>query len=416
MNLPKNLKVLLVAVNFFNHKKSNILYNILCLMLAFIKGNHGGIIQPLIYNLNKYYDRKDKFFHLNFNKIARQLAKKILESKCNIVAFSMFAYSDLLFQKTMALLVQSPNCPIILLGGRMICGNVQELKKRYPHANFFIESYGEKVFSNLRKYLLEAEENNNPIIKALPNFEELKSPYLLNPNLIRQGMTVELELRRGCPFNCSFCTHRNSDKEVFCIGCNQNIEKLLLLFKKKKVAKINVIDPCFNDLRTIEISKSFLNLVQKLEITALISLQIRPEVLTSEFLDIAKNMPNLIFEVGIQSIDNKVLPKINRWKDCSKVIQSLKELQKRRIKTEITLIYGLPNQTVESFKNDIDSLKALGFNKITAFPLQLYPGTELFEKYQDYGLEVSQNDLEIMQVCDNPTHDFNEMNEIAKNL
>jgi coproporphyrinogen III oxidase-like Fe-S oxidoreductase len=73
----------------------------------------------------------------------------------------------------------------------------------------------------------------------------------------------------------------------------------------------------------------------------------------------------------------------------------------------------LPCQTAESFRNDVNSLRTLGFSKITAFPLQIYRGTEMFDIYKSYGLKAEPNDLEILEVCDNPAHDIEEMRKIA---
>jgi coproporphyrinogen III oxidase-like Fe-S oxidoreductase len=104
---------------------------------------------------------------------------------------------------------------------------------------------------------------------------------------------------------------------------------------------------------------------------------------------------------------------INRGGDNNRVLEMLKKVARRGIRTEITLIYGLPHQTAESFRKDVDLLKAFGFSKITAFPLQIYRGTKMFDEYHGFGLKVKPNDLGILEVCDNPAHDIDEMRKIA---
>lgn len=402
------LKVLIVGTAILCEDKPEVPYAISCLEIAFNEGSNDGKIDHLIYDLT-HRSKKD------FPQIAKELVEKIIESKCNIVAFSTFVFNDKLFIETMSLLSKIENHPIILVGGKMVCGNIENLKQRYPYDDFFIESNGEKVFSNLGYYLSAGKQ----IIKDEPDYESLKSPYLSGIISLKEGMTVSMELRRGCPFRCTFCCHGNVNCDcknvVHIIGNEERWRKELLLFKENKISKINVTDPCFNDKKTIDTSLYFLKLVKELQIDAKISLQIRPEMLTPEFLNLVETMKNLIFEVGIQSLDEKVLPLINRG-NREKVIEQLKEIQKRQITTEITLIYGLPKQTAESFKNDIELLKDLGFEKITAFPLQLYPGTKLYDTYQEYGLEVRENDLGIMEVYNNSSHDFDKMQEITNSL
>lgn len=414
-NALKNLKVLLVSTNFCRPDEVRTPYGISCLLNAFRHGKNNGSIETLTYDLNGHFNGNLGKFFINYEKTATLIAEKIVENGCNIAAFSVFAWSDELFKKTMAILGSCKKRPIIVMGGPMVCGGFETLRKEYPFADFFIESYGEKVFSNLGEYLSRAEKSGNPLIKDLPEFEKLDSPYLSGLIPLKEGMTVRMELRRGCLFNCSFCRHRNSEGKIFCVGCMEAHRQELMLFKAAKVRKINVLDPYFNDGRAgfKDISLEFLKLVKELEITAEVSLQIRPEMLTDEYLDIAETMPNLIFEIGVQSLDNKVTTAIKRGGNNRNVVEKLTEVAKRGIRTEITLIYGLPYQTAESFRKDVNMLKTFGFSKITAFPLQIYRGTEMFDEYQRFGLKVKPNDLGILEVCDNPTHDIGEMRKIA---
>ena len=411
----KKLKVLLVSTNFCRPDEVRTPYGITCLVNAFRQGKNNGSIDTFTYDLNEHFNENLGKFCIDSDKIARFIAAEILENGCNIAAFSVFAWSDELFKKTMKILGSCQKRPVIVMGGPMVCGGLETLRKEYPCADFFIESYGEKVFSNLGDYLSHAEKSGNPLIKDLPVFEELTSPYLSGLIPLKEGMTVRMELRRGCLFNCSFCRHRNPEGKVFCVGCMEAHRQELMLFKVAKVRKINVIDPYFNDGRKDfkGISLEFLKLLKELKITADVSLQIRPEVLTEEYLDIAETMPNLIFEIGVQSLDNKVTTAIKRGGDNKKVVEKLTEVARRGIRTEITLIYGLPYQTAESFRNDVNFLKTFGFSKITAFLLQIYRGTEMFDEYKGFGLKVESNDLGILEVCDNPTHDIEEMRKIA---
>lgn len=414
-NLFEKPKVLLVSTNFCRPDEVRIPYGITCLVNAFRHGKSNGSIDTFTYDLNRHFDENLGKFCINYDKTAVLIAEKIMENGCNIAAFSVFAWSDELFKNTMAILGRCKKRPLIVIGGPMVCGGLETLRKEYPSADFFIESYGEKVFANFGEYLYRAERSGNPLIKELPVFEELTLPYLSGLIPLKEGMTVRMELRRGCLFNCSFCRHRNPEKKVFCVGCMEAHRRELMLFKAAKVRKINVLDPYFNDVRADfkEISFEFLTLLKELKITAAVSLQIRPETLTDKYLDIAETMPDIIFETGVQSLDNKVTKVINRGGDNKKVIEKLKEVARRGIRTEITLIYGLPYQTAESFRNDVNFLKIFGFSKITAFPLQIYRGTEMFDKYQHYGLKAKPNDLGILEVCDNPAHDIEEMRKIA---
>ncbi len=81
------------------------------------------------------------------------------------------------------------------------------------------------------------------------------------------------------------------------------------------------------------------------------------------------------------------------------------------IRTEVTIIYGLPKQTFPSFKKDLELLSLMGVKKISAFKLQIYRGTQLYNEYMKYKLTVKENNYGIMQVYDNENHDFNKMDK-----
>ena len=62
------------------------------------------------------------------------------------------------------------------------------------------------------------------------------------------------------------------------------------------------------------------------------------------------------------------------------------ECTKRSIPFEISLIFGLPNQTVESFKSSVQWALDRKPSKCLAFPLMLLRGTELYDRKKELGL------------------------------
>jgi coproporphyrinogen III oxidase-like Fe-S oxidoreductase len=53
---------------------------------------------------------------------------------------------------------------------------------------------------------------------------------------------------------------------------------------------------------------------------------------------------------------------------------------------EVSLIYGLPGQTLESFKESIAYLQHRNIDDIKAFPLMILEGTELAENKNEYNI------------------------------
>ena len=157
----------------------------------------------------------------------------------------------------------------------------------------------------------------------------------------------------------------------------------------------------------------FLKYCKQVGLEAEISLQIRPECLDNDYLEIVSQMPNVILEIGIQSLDEEVMRAIKRG-NREKVLQTLDKVVKLGIRTEITMIYGLPYQTAKSFENDLYYLDDMGFETVNAFQLSIYNGTEMGETYMNYGLKVRRDNIGVLLVCDNPTHDIDLMKEIYR--
>jgi coproporphyrinogen III oxidase-like Fe-S oxidoreductase len=63
----------------------------------------------------------------------------------------------------------------------------------------------------------------------------------------------------------------------------------------------------------------------------------------------------------------------------------MQRLNDAGVSYEVSLIYGLPGQTLASFAESICFLRDNGCEKITAFPLMLLRGTELFADKSRWG-------------------------------
>ncbi|CAF0787729.1 unnamed protein product [Adineta steineri] len=130
---------------------------------------------------------------------------------------------------------------------------------------------------------------------AKTNFNELP-PSFLN-NLIPNQNFVRWETQRGCPFSCSFCQHRK------------------------------------------------------------IALQTRIEIIKPEFLDLIVQLNKtamVVLEFGLQTIHPSEQKFIGRPSNMKKIQRILNEIYERSIECEVSLIFGLPGQTIDSFEKSID--------------------------------------------------------------
>ncbi|MBI4814830.1 MAG: hypothetical protein HY791_01150 [Deltaproteobacteria bacterium] len=119
-----------------------------------------------------------------------------------------------------------------------------------------------------------------------------------------------------------------------------------------------------------------------------LSLQCRAELITAEFLDVAQ-MLDVVLEFGLQTIHRNEGAEIDRVNDLEKVDRVLAEVRRRSIRHEVSLIFGLPCQTLGSFSSSVQWCLERQVPVIKAFPLMLLRGTRLDQKRDRWNLRES---------------------------
>lgn len=198
---------------------------------------------------------------------------------------------------------------------------------------------------------------------------------------------VRLETKRGCPYRCSFCAHRDleSNRVFNCTG--DKVFEELSIFKAKSVRKINVIDPVFN------MGQNYLDILRemrRINLSSEISLQTRFENIRGRdgeaFLNLCGAL-NVHLEFGVQTVVEDEYKAVNRLNNVRKIKSLMRRLNDRDISYEISLIYGLPNQTFDSFRRSVDFVRRNGCDNVVAFPLMLLKGTELYAERRKWNFK-----------------------------
>ena len=301
------LRVMLVSSNFCRKNELRDAYGASCLVSAFRNSpaNAGDTLDVFTSDLNRF-QKANGDFDIDWGLAADEIVTRALIGGYNVVAFSVFGWCERMVALAGAELRQRAPGIFIMLGGASIFGSEEGLRRRFPFADMFTLSYGEKIFANLRRYINQGVAH----VIDLPRFGELESPYLSGAISLEGGVdTVRAETRRGCLFRCSFCKHRDTlSGKVYRIDNYERHLDELKLFKERGVKKLNVLDPLFNDYEGH--GEQYLKLIRKVGFSGKVTLQIRPELLTERFMEEASLNSNVSFEIGVQSLDPAVLKTI----------------------------------------------------------------------------------------------------------
>ena len=124
--------------------------------------------------------------------------------------------------------------------------------------------------------------------------------------------------------------------------------------------------------------------MRRIGLTAELSLQCRFELTDTAFLDALEGL-DVKLEFGLQTIHDDEARAVGRPNRMDKVADVIAHLNGRRMPYEISLIYGLPLQTLDRFRASVAWCPDRGVPRVRAWPLMLLRGTALFVERDRWG-------------------------------
>ena len=301
------------------------------------------------------------------------------------VAISCHIWSEHLINPLTAKLREMGFRNKIVLGGPQISYS-DHVFEEYPDCQIFISGYAEQA---LLDAILYSEPTDKPLVfKNNADLNAVPSVYKMGEIPVMDGQKmVRQETKRGCPYHCSFCAHRDLNGNKVHAYPKARIYEELSIFKAGSVQKINILDPVFNaGPDYLEILRE----IMRIGLTSQVSLQTRFEAIRGAegeaFLNLCAEM-NVHLEFGVQTIMKDEYKAIRRPNNVRMIKSLMGELNDRDISYEISLIYGLPNQTLDSFRRSVDFVRGNGCDNVTAYPLMLLKGTELYAEKEQWGFK-----------------------------
>jgi radical SAM superfamily enzyme YgiQ (UPF0313 family) len=305
------------------------------------------------------------------------------------VAFGAYVWNEALLQGVLPLLRARGFAGRIVLGGPQISYAGRGLEGIYPQADVFVRGYGEAALcalardpSNLAIPGVHHAGGEDRCAQAEVRLDDLPSPWLDGLVPARGQPFLRWETKRGCPFRCSFCQHREPGARLRRRSLSATrVTREIDLFCEAGVREIAVLDPIFNQgAEATAVLERFVNRGYR----GRLSLQCRAELVDEPFLDAAEQL-DVCLEFGLQTIHQSEGDAVLRRNQVARVDAVLAEVGRRRIDHEVSLIFGLPEQTLASFKESVEFCLARRVPRIKAFPLLLLRGTALDDERDRWG-------------------------------
>lgn len=192
---------------------------------------------------------------------------------------------------------------------------------------------------------------------------------------------------KGCPNSCIFCNQKKISGQIKNVDVSDvdNIIKTYLSYYKDLSKKIEIafFGGSFTGI-DINLQIDYLKVAKKYidngEVNS-IRLSTRPDYISEEILEMLKKYGVDTIELGVQSMDDKILSIAKRGHTSQDVIRASKLIKKYNIRLGHQIMIGLPNSTMETEIYTIRECIKLKPTQLRIYPVYVIEDSELYDMY-----------------------------------
>ena len=192
---------------------------------------------------------------------------------------------------------------------------------------------------------------------------------------------------KGCPNNCIFCNQKRISGQLKNVSIEEidNIinEYLGYYDVHDKRIEIAFFGGSFTGI-DITLQRQYLGVAKKYVDSRKVDsirLSTRPDYIDEYILTMLKEYNVGTIELGVQSMDEKVLNYAKRGHTASDVIFASKLIKKYGISLGHQIMIGLPNSTLETELYTIRECLKLGPTQLRIYPVYVIEDSELYDMY-----------------------------------
>lgn len=255
---------------------------------------------------------------------------------------------------------------------------------------FFIDRKIKEITANQKRPLLSAEQ----IWQTDEDYTFFDDSYFTFPFDGKLAKVMNLEISRGCPYNCTYCGNTALKKFNAGLGKFLYVRDIDSCFKhmhhlidKYNIDIFNLTDECFL-ARPKEWLLKFAERYSK-EIRKSFLIQTRPETVTEENINILNSFGAPFYQVsmGVESGSPKILLEVcNRRMNIEEIIRAYDLLNKHRVRSGAYFMVGFPHETREDIFMTIGLCTRINSVINSVSIVQPLPGTQLREMCLKEGL------------------------------
>jgi len=358
---------------------------------------------------------------MSFPEIQNQrLEDKLFELNPMVIGITSMSNN---FQNatTIAKIVKQKNPrSIVVMGGVHPTFVHKEILKTIPEVDIVIRYEGEYSMTELVKALdnetslgkvkgisfrKEGTIISTPSREKIQDLDSLPYPayHLLEPSVEKYlkhygKRSFPVITTRGCPFNCIYCSTMALHGRKYRTRSVSNVlGELSYLIKEYKVNEISFVDDNFTMQKDRVFSLCEEMKQRKLNLSW--GCSARVDQVSKNLLEKMKEAGCTDIFFGIESVSQKVLDLIKKGFTVQQAKDAIKTAEKLGIRTHCSFIIGLPGETVRSLNRIpkfVEETNPSG--RVLPNLLDILPGTELFEKQEEYSIGSSFSFADVTKV------------------
>ena len=287
---------------------------------------------------------------------AIDIVEQILETNPDIVGFGVYIWNIVETTDVVNLLkVIAPEIKIILGGPEVSYETDQQ--PIVQCADYVLTGPADLSFYQLCKDIINNTPPDKKIVHSQPvELKDLALPYKYYTDEDLTHRLLYVEASRGCPFKCEFCLS-SLDKTSVPFATGVFLEQMEILYQRG-ARNFKFIDRTFNlnINTTMQIMQFFLD---RMTDDLYLHFEVVPDHLPRKLKELLAQFPegSLQFEIGIQTFNVEVQKNISRKQNNAKSKENLLWLRDHTsAHIHADLIFGLPGETFDTFKDSFNQL------------------------------------------------------------
>ncbi len=226
-----------------------------------------------------------------------------------------------------------------------------------------------------------------------------------------------------CKVKCSYC-------DFYSVTNNENHSCYISALEKQAafLGKTNEISTVFigggnPGCLTLSSLEKVFNLIHSYDLSGIkeFSMEINPESVTKEKIELCRDYGVTRISMGVQSFNERTLKTLGRNTGKKAILNALEIVKGfNNIDLNLDLIFNVPGQSLNDFKKDVDRVVKINPDSISCYSLILSRGTELTNKVEAGEISLPDENLFVEmyyylhQAMKQNSYNFYEISNFAK--